>query len=85
MAKDKVMDEYIPIDPLAYLSEMGEQEHTREVIYTFGEQEIIKDDGKFYLAHTLYPNVTKEISKQTATEMWQSYNMKDRGDISFLL
>lgn len=85
MAKDKVMDEYIPIDPIAFLQEMPEQEIGREVVYTFGEQEIIKDDGKFYLAHTIYPNVTKEISKQTATEMWQSYNMKDRGDISFLL
>ena len=85
MAKDKIMDEYIPIDPLNYLSQMSEKESIREVVYTFGEQEIIKDDGKFYLSHTIYPNVTKEISKQTATEMWQSYNMKERGDISFLL
>ena len=85
MAKDKVMDEYIPIDPLAFLSSMEEENIAREVIYTFGEQEIIKDDGRFYLAHTLYPNVTKEISKEVATEMWQSYNMKDRSDISFLL
>lgn len=85
MAKDKVMDEYIPLDPLTFLNEMGEQEVSREVVYTFGEQEIIKDDGKFYLCHTIYPNVSKEISKQAATEMWQSYNMKERGDISFLL
>ena len=85
MAKDKVMDEYIPIDPLAFLSEMEEQETGREVVYTFGEQEIIKDDGKFYLSHTIYPNVAKEISKQAATEMWQSYNMKETAHRSFLL
>ena len=85
MAKDKVMDEYVPVDPLMFLSEFQEQESLKEVVYTFGEQEIIKDDGKLYLCHTIYPNVSKEISKQAATEMWQSFNMKERGDISFLI
>ena len=84
MAKDKVMDEYIPLDPLAVLSEFKEEESLREVMFTMGEQEIVQDDGKFYLCHTMYPNVSKEISKATATEMWQVYNMKERGDISFL-
>jgi hypothetical protein len=84
MAKDKVMDEYIPIDPLQFLSEYKEEESLREVMFTMGEQEIVQDDGKFYLCHTMYPNVSKEISKETATEMWQIYNMKDRSDISFL-
>lgn len=84
MAKDKVMDEYIPLDPLAVLSEFKEEESLREVMFTMGEQEIVQDDGKFYLCHTMYPNVSKEISKATATEMWQTYNMKERGDISFL-
>ena len=85
MAKDKVMDEYIPMDPLEFLNGISEEESLKEVVYTFGEQEIVKEDGKFYLCHTIYPNVSKEISKQTANEMWQSYNMKERGDISFLL
>ena len=84
MAKDKVMDEYIPIDPLQFLSEYKEEESLREVMFTMGEQEIVQDDGKFYLCHTMYPNVSKEISKETATEMWQIYNNKDRSDISFL-
>ena len=84
MAKDKVMDEYIPIDPLQFLSEYKEEESLKEVMFTMGEQEIVQDDGKFYLCHTMYPNVSKEISKETATEMWQIYNMKDRSDISFL-
>ena len=77
MAKDKVMDEYIPIDPLQFLSEYKEEESLKEVMFTMGEQEIVQDDGKFYLCHTMYPNVSKEISKETATEMWQIYNNKD--------
>ncbi len=84
MAKDKVMDEYIPIDPLQFLSEYKEEESLREVMFTMGEQEIVQDDGKFYLCHTMYPSVSKEISKDTATEMWQIYNNKERSDISFL-
>ena len=84
MAKDKLMDEYVPIDPLTFLSEFKEQESLREVMFTMGEQEIVQDDGKFYLCHTVYPNVSKEISKDTATEMWQIYNNKERSDISFL-
>ena len=84
MAKDKVMDEYIPIDPLQFLSEYKEEESLREVMFNMGEQEIVQDDGKFYLCHTMYPNVSKEISKETATEMWQIYNNKERSDISFL-
>ena len=47
-------------------------------------EEIVQEDGKFYLCHTMYPSVSKEISKATAAEMWQTYNMKERGDISFL-
>ena len=84
MAKDKVMDEYIPIDPLEFLNNYKEEESLREVMFNMGEQEIVQDDGKFYLCHTMYPNVSKEISKDTATEMWQIYNNKERSDISFL-
>ncbi len=84
MAKDKVMDEYIPIDPLTFLNEFKPEESLREVMFNMGEQEIVQEDGKFYLCHTMYPSVSKEISKATAAEIWQTYNMKERGDISFL-
>ena len=30
MAKDKLMDEYVPVDPLTFLSEFKEQESLRE-------------------------------------------------------
>ena len=73
---------YIPEDPLQILKNYEEQEGFREVLYTFGNEEIVKENGKFYLANTIYPNVNKEISREMATELWQSCNMKQRSDIS---
>ena len=74
--------EYIPEDPLEVLKNYEEKNCFREVLYTFGNQEIVKEDGKFYLAHTIYPSESKEISREIATEMWQTYNMKERSDVS---
>lgn len=83
MKKDKAISfEYIPEDPLEALKKYEEKTCFREVLYTFGNQEIVKEEGKFYLAHTIYPNNLKEISRETATEMWQTYNMKERADVS---
>lgn len=82
MAKEKMYEEYIPEDPLLVLKKYEETESFRQVLYTFGEQEIVKENGKYYLAHTIYPKMSKEISRETATEMWQSYNMKERSDVS---
>ena len=82
--KNKRIDseEYIPQDPLAFLKGYEPEEGFREVLYTFGDQEILKDNGKFYLASTLYPNCSKEITREMATELWQSCNMKERSDVS---
>lgn len=80
--KGKVSFNYIPKDPLEVLKEFSLPETTREVIYTLGDQEIVKDNGKFYLCHTIYPNFAKEISKQAATEVWQDYGLKNRTDSS---
>lgn len=73
---------YIPEDPLDMLKNFEEKEDFREVLYTFGNEEIVKENGKYYLSHTMYPSQNKEISRETATEMWQSFNMKSRGDVS---
>lgn len=73
---------YISDDPLQFLKNYQETECFYEVLYTMGEQEIVKDNGKYYLTHTIYPNRKKEISCVTATELWQSYNMKPRSDVS---
>ena len=82
--KNKRIDEeiYIPDDPLDFLKAYDMGESFTEVLYTFGEQEIIKDNGKYYLASTIYPNNNKEITREMATEIWQSYNMKSRSDVS---
>ena len=75
-------EQYIPVDPLEYLKNYESQESFTEVLYTFGEQEIIKDNGKFYLSNTVNPCYNKEITREMATEIWQSCNMKSRSDVS---
>lgn len=82
--KNKKTDEeiYMPLDPLEFLQGYEDKESFTEVLYTFGEQEIVKDNGKFYLSNTVYPNCNKEITREMATEIWQSCNMKERSDVS---
>lgn len=82
--KNKRIEEepYIPQDPLSFLKGYQEKEDFTEVIYTFGEQEIVKDNGKFYLSNTVYPMCNKEITREMATEIWQSCNMRERSDVS---
>ena len=75
-------EQYIPEDPLEFLKNYEVGECFTEVLYTFGEQEIVKDNGKFYLANTIYPSCNKEITREMATEIWQSCNMKQRSDVS---
>ncbi len=79
---DKIVEEYIPEDPLVFLKAYDMGEGFTEVLYTFGEQEIVKDNGKFYLSNTVNPYYNKEITREMATEIWQSYNMKSRSDVS---
>ena len=74
-------EEYTLKSPVELLNEYEEKYDCREVLFTFGNEEIIKENGKYYLANTKYPSVNKEISMQTATEMWQSFNMKTRSDV----
>lgn len=75
-------EQYIPEDPIVFLKNCEVQESFTEVLYTFGDQEIIKDNGKFYLSNTINPYYNKEITREMATEIWQSCNMKPRSDIS---
>lgn len=74
--------EYVPQDMLEVLKNYESNDEFKEVLYTFGEEEIVKENGKFYLSHTMFPNLKKEISCAEATEAWQSYNMKTRDDVS---
>lgn len=76
------IEQYTPEDPLEFLKGYEEAECFKEVLYTFGDQEIVKDNGKFYLANTINPYYNKEITREMATEIWQSCNMKERSDVS---
>lgn len=82
MTKDKSNEEYIPEDPLVFLKSFEGLQEDREVLCTLGDEEIIKDDGKYYLSNTLNPRYSKEITRESATEIWQSYNNKKRSDVS---
>lgn len=82
MTKEKVMDNYIPIDPLKYLKDFDKEDISKEVLCTLGNEEIVKENGKYYLANTINPRYSKEITRESATEIWQSYNNKKRSDIS---
>lgn len=83
MKNKKTYEEaYLPQDPLEFLKGYEEKTCFTEVLYTFGEQEIVKENGKFYLANTVYPKYNKEITREMATEIWQSCNMKERSDVS---
>lgn len=75
-------DEYMPEDPLEFLKCYENKEGTKEVLFTFGDQEILKENGKFYLSNTINPYYNKEITRESATELWQSHNMKQRDDFS---
>ena len=80
--KVKNIEEYIPKSPLELLKDFKETESEKEVLFTFGNEEIVKANGKYYIENTRYPSVNKEITIESATELWQSYNMKSRGDVS---
>lgn len=82
MKKTNKIEEYEPKDPLEMLKEFGDKDSFREVLYTFGSEEVVKENGKYYLSNTMYPDVNKEITMETATELWQSFNMKPRYDVS---
>lgn len=82
MTKEKVMDNYIPLDPLKYLKDFDKEDISKEVLCTLGNEEIVKENGKYYLANTINPRCFKEITRESATEIWQSYNNKKRSDIS---
>ena len=80
MKKTKENETNIFFEPLDFLKNYTEEESFREVIFTFGNEEIVKENGKYYLENTRFPSINKEITMETATEMWQSYNMKSRSD-----
>lgn len=57
-----------------------------EVLYNLGGQEVIKRDGKYYLESCFKPNISKEITRDAANELWNVYTLgrkKSNGDNIF--
>lgn len=66
--------EYIP--PLELLDNMCISPSDTEVIFTLGEQEIIKENDKYFLANVINSNISKEITKDAAYELIQIKNQQ---------
>lgn len=46
-----------------------------EVLYSLGDQEVLKKDGKYFLSASKNPNISKEITRDSANELWEIYNL----------
>lgn len=57
--------------PLDLLDNLPVVENDVEVMFTFGQQEIVKQDDKYFLGNVINPNITKEITRETAYELIQ--------------
>jgi len=49
-----------------------------EVLYNMGNQEVLKKDGQYFLASTINHNVCKEITRETARELENIYEQKNK-------
>ena len=58
MKKNNNYEEYIPKSPLEILKNFEEKEDFKEVLFTFGNEEIIKDNGKYKLDSVEWKNRT---------------------------
>lgn len=52
-------------------------EFGKTVLYTYGDQELLKDsNGKYYLSNTIYSGHEKELSKIAALELEKEFRLK---------
>jgi len=74
--------EYTP--PLDLLDTIPTMSSDTEVMFTLGEQEIVKQNDKYFLGNAVNPNISKEISRDTAYELIQIKNQqKKKTNIKF--
>lgn len=66
--------EYTP--PLDLLDAIPNLFSDTEVMFTLGEQEIVKQNDKYFLGNAVNPNISKEISRDTAYELIQIKNQQ---------
>ncbi len=59
------------------------RETSCEVLYNMGGQEVVKRDGRYFLEYPFDASFSKEITRETANELWDVYilgeQMKQRG------
>lgn len=71
--------EYIP--PLDLLNSIPNMSSDTEVMFTLGEQEVVKQQDKYFLGNAINPNISKEITRETAYELMkikEQQNNKDK-------
>lgn len=74
--------EYIP--PLDLLENIPNIASDTEVMFTLGEQEVVKHNDKYFLGNAVNPNITKEITRDTAYELMKiNEQRKNKNIIKF--
>jgi len=74
--------EYIP--PLDLLNNMPMFSGETEVMFAFGEQEVVRQNEKYFLSNVINPEISKEISRDTAYELMQiKKQQKKQNSIKF--
>lgn len=65
------------VEPLNLLFKMKYPENTsKEVMYTLDNEEIVREDGKYYICDTVNYNVVKEITREDAYELIDTYKIR---------
>ena len=70
--------EYIP--PLDLLDNVPTFSSDTEVMFTLGNQEVVKQNDKYFLNNAINPNISKEITRDTAYELMQISNHPKKQD-----
>lgn len=73
--KKKVNDRYFDSNCDKILRDININTNECEVLYSLGKQEVLKRDGKYFLSSSRNPNISKEISRESANELWDVYNL----------
>ncbi len=76
--KDKTKDTYIEPNFEKILRDINLNTNECEVLYNLGGQEVVKKDGKYFLSSSINPNISKEISRESAQELWDIYNLNSK-------
>lgn len=49
-----------------------------EVLYNMGGQEVVKRDGRYFLEYPFDASLSKEITRETANELWDVYILGEK-------